>query len=223
MNKRTWIIFVVICVAIFGILIAVSRGQTTDVANIESAKVLAAASESGEIADHVSGKKDSKVILVEYGDFACPGCGQAYPILKELSEQYKDKIAFVFRNFPLTSMHPNAKAAAAAAEAAGLQDKYWEMHDKLYEDQNSWTNLGVNERTARFISYAQAIGVKDIEKLKTDMSSEPVNKKIAFDQALGKKVGVDGTPGIFLNDKKIGTETWGDKEKFKAAIEEALK
>lgn len=223
MNKRTWIIFIIICVAIFGVLIAVSRGDGADVAKVDGTKALAASPESGNIPDQVFGKKDSKVVLLEYGDFACPGCGSAYPILKELSEEYKDKIAFIFRNFPLTSLHPNAKAAAAAAEAAGLQGKYWEMHDKLYEEQQRWSGLSVGERTDTFIEYAQLVGVKDIEQLKRDMSAEPVGKKISFDQALGKKAGADSTPTIFLNNKQVESDTWNNKDKFKAAIEEALK
>lgn len=223
MNKRTWIIFIVICVAIFGILIAVSRGDGADVSKVDGTKVLAASETSGNIPDQVFGKKDSKVVLLEYGDFACPGCKSAYPVLKEVSEEYKDKIAFIFRNFPLTSMHPNAKAAAAAAEAAGLQGKYWEMHDKLYEEQERWASLSVNERTEKFISYAQLVGVKDIEQLKRDMSAEPVAKKISFDQALGRKAGADSTPTIYLNNKEIESDTWNSKDKLKAAIEEALK
>lgn len=223
MNKRTWIIFIVICLAVVGTLIAISRGQTAKVDNVDTKKVLSASTESGNIGDQVFGKKDSKVILVEYGDFQCPGCGKAFPILKELSHEYEDKIAFVFRNFPLTNIHPNAKAAAAAAEAAGLQGKYWEMHDKLYEAQNSWSNLGISERTETFINYAKVVGVKDTEKFKKDMSAEGVTKKISFDMALGKKDGAEATPTILLNDKKIDGDTWGDKEKFKAVIEEALK
>lgn len=186
-------------------------------------KVLAASEQSGNTADHVFGKRDSKVVLVEYGDFQCPGCRQAFPVLQELSNEYKDEIAFVFRNFPLTSAHPNAKAAAAAAEASALQGKYWEFHDKLYEEQTSWGPLGTSERTDRFVGYARTVGIKDIEKFKADMALDSVSKKISFDMALGRKDGVSATPTIFLNGKKIETGVWADKEKFKAAIEDELK
>lgn len=223
MNKRTWIIFIVICLAVFGALIAMSRGQTLNVDNIDAAKIQPAAPASGNIADHVYGNPNGKAVLIEYGDYQCPGCGTAYPILKEVSEEYKDKMAFVFRNFPLTSIHPNAKAAAAAAEAAGLQGKYWEMHDKLYEEQNSWGTLPIDTRTDAFVKYATSVGVKDINKFKEDMSVDDVSQKITFDMALGKKIGVDGTPTIYLNNKKIESDTWNDKDKMKKAVEEALK
>lgn len=223
MNKKTWIIFIVICVAIIGTMIAISRGQSINVGNVDATKVLPASDQSGKIADQVFGKKDSKVILIEYGDFQCPGCGKAFPILQALSQEYKDRIAFVYRNFPLTSAHPNAKAAAAAAEAAGLQGKYWEMHDKLFELQDSWGTQSTGERTDTFVSYAKTVGVKDLEKFKADMASNEVSKKISFDQALGRKQEASATPTILLNNKKIEGETWGDPAKMKAAIEEALK
>jgi protein-disulfide isomerase len=223
MNKRTWIIFIVICVAVFGMLIATSRGQSTNVDNVDTAKIQPATPASGDIADHVYGNPNGKVILIEYGDFQCPGCGAAFPVLQEMSHEYKDKMAFVFRNFPLTTIHPNAKAAAAAAEAAGLQGKYWEMHDKLYETQNAWSTLDINSRTGAFTDSAKAVGVKDLDKFKKDMSADSVTKKITFDLALGKKIGVDGTPSIYLNNKKVESDTWNDKEKMKQAIEEALK
>ena len=223
MSKKTWIIFVVVCVVVLGALVALSRGQSAQVGDVESNKILAASAESGNIGDQVFGNRDSKVLLIEYGDFQCPACGSAHPTLKELTHEYKDKIAFVFRNFPLTSIHPNAKAASAAAEAAGLQGKYWEMHDKLYEDQNAWSNLGTTERTDQFVSYAAQLGVKDMDKFKKDMSNSAINKKIAFDLAIGKKAGASATPHILLNNKKVETDTWKDKAKLKAAIEEALK
>lgn len=222
MNKKTWIIFSVICVAVLATLVVVSRGQRINVDNVDELKVQAANQQSGDIADHVFGKADSKVVLLEYGDFQCPGCASAYSTLKTLSEEFKDEIAFVYRNFPLTSIHPNAKAAAAAAEAAGLQGKYWEMHDKLFEEQNSWKSLSISERTDRFISYAKLVGVKDEAKFKTDMASENVDQKIGFDLALGKKMGVSGTPGIFLGKDKIDTETWNDIDKFREKIEDAI-
>jgi protein-disulfide isomerase len=222
-NKRTWIIFGVICVAIFGTLIAISRGQTVNVDKVDETKILSASADSGNIPDHVFGKADSKVVLIEYGDFQCPACGQAFPILLALSQQNKDRIAFVFRNFPLTTIHPNAKAAAAAAEAASLQGKYWEMHDKLYETQNDWNTLDINARTDAFIGYARAIGIKNIDTFKTDMAGDAVSKKISFNLALGKKLNVDATPTIYLNGKKVESDTWGNKAKFQAAIDDALK
>lgn len=228
MNKRTWIIFIVICVAIFGGLIAASRGNKADVSNVDANKVLGATEGSGNIADHTFGKTDSKVILVEYGDFQCPYCGSAHPQVKKITEEFKDKITFVFRNFPLTAAHPNAKAAASAAEAAGLQGKYWEMHNMLYESQEAWSLLTTTERTDKFASYAKAVGVKDTEKFKKEMGSTNVDAKVGFDLALGKKVGVSATPTFIINGKKVAEDVSssvinGDGAKMRDALNDALK
>ncbi len=223
MSKKTWMIFIVICVAVLGGLIFISRKDKINVDAIDMTKATAASSANGNIADHVFGNKDSKVVLIEYGDFQCPACGSAYPIIKEVTDNYKDKVAFIFRNNPLTAIHPNARAGSAAAEAAGLQGKYWDMHDALYENQTNWSSAAVDKRTDMFVAYASQIGVKDKEKFKKDMESKAVNDKIDFDLALGKRVPVSGTPTILLNNKKIESDVWSDKDKFKAAIEDALK
>lgn len=223
MSKKTWMIFIVICVAVLGGLIFISRKDKINVDAIDMTKTTAASNANGNIADHVFGNKDSKVVLIEYGDFQCPACGSAYPIIKEVTDNYKDKVAFIFRNNPLTAIHPNARAGSAAAEAAGLQGKYWDMHDALYENQTNWSSAAVDKRTDMFVAYASQIGVKDKEKFKKDMESKAVNDKIDFDLALGKRVPVSGTPTILLNNKKIESDVWSDKDKFKAAIEDALK
>lgn len=223
MSKKAWIIFAAITVVILTGLVFLSRSNQVDVSSIDDSKIIAATAASGNIADHTYGTTNGKAMLIEYGDYQCPACGSAYPNLKELSEEYKDKMTFVFRNLPLTSIHPNARAGAAAAEAAGLQGKYWEMHDKLYENQNDWSNSGVDERTSIFEGYARAVGIKDIAKFKTDMSNKEVNDKINFDMSLAKKVGATSTPTLLLDGKKIDSTVWGDKAKFKAEIEEAIK
>lgn len=202
MSKKAWIIFIAICVVVLGGLVYLSGLNRVDVSGIDTNAILNASQKSGNIADHVFGKKDSKVTMIEYGDFQCPGCEAAYPTMKAISEKYEGQIAFVFRNFPLTDKHPNAKAAAAAAEAAGLQNKYWEMHNKLYDEQSNWENLDINQRTSAFAGYAQALGL-NVDTFKTDLTSDAVNQKITFDQALGRKANVDATPTILLNGKPV--------------------
>lgn len=205
MTKKGWIIFTVLCVAVFGSLIAISQGGKIDVSNVPLAEIHAASKDSGDVADHVFGNEKSKVILYEYGDYQCPGCESAYPIIKQVAEKYKDQLGFVFRNYPLTSIHPNALAAASASEAAGLHDKYWEMHDKLYEDQSAWKDLtGVN-RTDYFVAAAEALGI-DGNSFREDLDSTRVKKKIDFDKALGEKAGITGTPSFFINDKNVGDQ-----------------
>lgn len=223
MDTKKWTIFAIVVIGVLGSLIFLARKDQTDVSSVDGNKVLSASVASGNIADHVFGNKDSKTILIEYGDFQCPGCAAAHPVLKEISEEYKDKLAFVFRNNPLTTIHPNARAAAAAAEAAGLQGQYWTMHDELYVNQKEWSDANVEKRSSYFTNYANKVGIKDIEKFKKDLGSKAVNDKINFDLALGKKVPVTGTPTILLNGKKVESETWQDVKKFKTLVEEALK
>lgn len=211
MSTKTWIIFGVICVALLGGLIAVSRSQkpSVDTSGVDANSIIAASSNNGEIADHVLGSATSQVRLVEYGDFQCPSCGGAHPGIKKITEDYGDKIGFVFRNFPLTSIHPNALAAATAVEAAGTQGKYWEMHNLLFESQDSWSSLSAEQRTSKFVAYATQVGVTNNDKYKTDLSAENITKKITFDQKLGKDLGVSGTPTFFLNGEKVNTEISG--------------
>jgi protein-disulfide isomerase len=120
--------------------------------------------------------------------------------MKEMSQKYSEDVAFIFRNFPLSSIHPNARAAAAAAESAGLLGKYWEMHDKLYENQNNWETLSGQDRTNTFASYAVSLGM-DKDKFIAGLTDERVLNKIDYDTALGTKVGVSGTPSIYVNGK----------------------
>ena len=221
MSKQAWIIFSAVCVLILGSLIYFSNANRIDVSKVDTNAILQASENSGNIADHVVGKTDSKVILIEYGDFQCPGCGSAHPIVKKLSEKYKEQMVFVFRNFPITSKHPNARAAAAAAEAAGLQNKYWEMHNKIFESQDAWGSLGAKERTKFFTDYAAELGL-DTTKFTLDLASDSVNKKISFDQALGKKAKADATPTFLLNGKKVDDE-WSNEAKFEELIVNTLK
>ena len=209
MTTKTWTIFAAICVAIIAGLIYVSGSNKIDVSDVKEQTILAGEERSGNIADQVFGKRDSKVMIIEYGDYQCPGCGTAAPVLKEVSEKYKDKIVFVFRNFPLYSAHPNALAAATVAEAAGKQGKFWEMHNALYERQSEWSQLSGVNRTDYFINLADTIGL-DSNKLREGLSDKTIKQKIDFDVALGKKVGVTGTPSIFLNGKDFSTTRYKD-------------
>lgn len=211
MNKKTWIIFGVICVALLGGLIAYSRSQnpTADTSGVDANSIVTASDANGNIGDHVLGKRDSQVLLFEYGDFQCPSCGSAHSGIKQIMNEYGDKIGFVFRNFPLTSIHPNAIAAASAVEAAGLQDKYWEMHNMVFEQQNTWSNASANDRTNTFVAMAGQAGITDLDKFKQDLSNRNISKKISFDQSLGRGLNVTGTPAFFLNGEKIDATVSG--------------
>ena len=159
MTKKAWIIFAAMCVGLIGGLIFLQQRNQIDVSSVDTTKAQPASSESGNISEHVYGNANSKVLLVEYADFQCPGCNSSYPVTKKVIEKYKDKIGFIFRNYPLTSAHPNALAAAAAAESAGLQGKYWEMHNSLFENRASWVELSGSTRSVTLPVIDQAPAV----------------------------------------------------------------
>ena len=221
MTKKNWIIFAVISVVILGGLVYLSGRNRVDVSSVEPNSILTPSDQSGNIGDHVYGNKNSKVQLIEYGDFQCPGCGSVHPTVQSIKEKYKDDIAFVFRNFPLTSIHPNALVAAATAEAAGKQGKYWQMHDKLYTQQDTWSNATINDRTNVFSGYASEVGL-DIDRYNKDLTDPNITKKINFDLALGKDQGVTSTPTFYLNGRELDQDTWGTLEKFEKAIDDEI-
>lgn len=158
------------------------------------------ASSAGTPTQHIEGLGKDNITLVEYGDYECPYCGQAYPIVKQIQSEYNQQITFQFRNFPLVSIHQNAFAAARAAEAAAFQNKFWEMHDLLYQNQNTWA--GASDPTPYFDQYATALGLNKAQ-FDADYASEKVNNLINADTAEGNKLNVQGTPTFFLDGKLI--------------------
>jgi protein-disulfide isomerase len=219
MTKGRWFAFIAICLVIFGVLIINTKRTEVKVNKVDPAKVI---TDNNPLPDHVFGTDSKKVVLIEYGDFQCPACGSLYPSLKPLKEHYKEQLTFVFRNFPITSIHPNALAASAAAEAAGLQGKFWEMHDALYENQTEWSTLDSDKRTDQFTVYATRLGL-DSAKFKSDINNDKVSQKIKRDQALGKKIGASATPTIVLNGKTLKQNQWQTPDKFETTIRDAIK
>jgi protein-disulfide isomerase len=222
LNKVKWIIFAVVTVGIITALIVYSKGSQIDVSKINANTVQIANKQDGNIADHIFGKSGSKVTLIEYGDFECPACGNVNPSIINLTNKYKDQLQFVFRNFPLTTIHPNAMAAAAAVEAAGFQGKYWDMHAKVYQQQSSWSDLTGDDRTGYFVNLAKQLDL-NTTKFKNDMSSTNINSKILYDQAIGFKLNLDSTPTFYLNSKKLDPSVASDSTKLEAAIVQDLK
>jgi protein-disulfide isomerase len=144
--------------------------------------------------DHVQGSASAPVTLLEYGDYECSFCGEAYPVLKKIQKQMGDNLRFVFRNFPLREVHPHAFAAAEAAEAADAQGKFWEMHDMLYEHQD-------NLEPEALVSYAKKLGL-DVERFVKDVNAGTFAAKIKHDFQTGLMSGVNGTPSLFINDER---------------------
>ena len=149
--------------------------------------------------DWVKGQTGSKAVLVEYSDFECPACGAYYPVLKKLYRDFGNRMQFVYRHFPL-KQHLHAELAARAAEAAGRQGKFWEMHDLIFEGQIAWTSQSHPEET--FIGYARKLGL-DLERYRKDLESPEVQKAIENDRESVDRDNLEGTPTFFLNGVMI--------------------
>ena len=145
------------------------------------------------------GSESAKVTLVEFGDFQCPACAQAHPIVERIKEDYRDDLRFVFRNFPLPS-HANAVPAAQAAEAAGTQGKYWEMYNLLYQNQSQWASD--SNPIEIFTGYARELTL-DTDKFREEVQSGRYSNKIQGDLNDGRSLGVNSTPTFYLNDEKL--------------------
>jgi protein-disulfide isomerase len=167
---------------------------------------------------HVRGPASAPVTLEEFGDFECPPCGGLYPILKTIEAEYGPRLRVIFREFPLTQLHPHALAAANAAEAAGVQGKFWEMHDLLYENQKSWDKAF--DIRPIFEGLATKIGL-DADRFKRDQTSEIVDTRIALDGIRAHSRGVVGTPTVFINNQEI-PYAQVTAEGLRAAIDKAL-
>lgn len=144
--------------------------------------------------DHVQGSPDGIVTLVEYGDYQCPHCGAAFPIVKQIQKTFVKNLRFAFRHFPLSNVHKYAFPAALAAEAAGRQGKFWEMHDMLFERQSM-----LNEYA--FLEFAEEVGLR-IPAFKMDLQDPTLVEKVEADFESGMRSGVNGTPSFFINGNK---------------------
>ncbi|HVU75401.1 MAG TPA: thioredoxin domain-containing protein [Candidatus Paceibacterota bacterium] len=218
-NTQLWVAggFIALIV-IITVLAAVFSGGTIGGAGGVNFKPTQTAAISGT--DHVRGNTAATVTVMEYGDFQCPACGAYEPLMEQLQKDYSGKILFVFRNFPLYQIHPNAEIAAQAAEAAGLQGKYWEMHDLLYEKQNDWVNVANGSVVSdRFDAYAQSLGL-DVAKFNSDINSAAVKDKVQADTTLGNQASVDHTPTFFINLTQIPNPQSYDA--FKQVVDAAL-
>jgi protein-disulfide isomerase len=162
-------------------------------------------------ADHRAGPDDARVTLLEYGDYECPHCGRAYPIVQEAQRRMGRNLRLVFRNFPLSEMHPHAEHAAEAAEAAGAQGKFWEMHDWLYEHQETLDDSGL-ARAARRLGL-------DVPRFEQELAAGTHASRVRQDFRSGVKSGVNGTPTFFISGVRHDAP-W-DLETLLAALEEA--
>jgi protein-disulfide isomerase len=162
--------------------------------------------------DHIQGSGDALIELVEYGDYQCPYCRAAYPIIKAIQKKFGKDLKFIYRNFPYENIHHDAFKAAMAAEAAGVQGKYWEMHDIIFENQDNLT-------TKALVKYARRIGL-DVPIFESDMNNNTLEKKIDADFESGVRSGVNRTPSFYINGEKYEGE-W-DEATLSGYIREKL-
>src|SRR6266566_7014420 len=162
--------------------------------------------------DHAAGPDDAPVTLVEYGDYECPYCGMAHPIVKRAQRELGNRLRFIFRNFPLAESHPHARLAAEAAEAAAAQGKFWEMHDMLFEHQDAL-------ETEDLLGYAKSLGL-DAAQFARDLEAGTYAKRVRDDFRSGVRSGVNGTPTFFVNGSRYDG-SWANEKAFIHALHEA--
>lgn len=217
MSKNFWIIVAAIVVVLIGIFTLTGKNSSNSSSN----------SNSNKPTQHIVGKGSTGVTLVEYGDYQCPYCGQYYATVQQVVQQYLSQITYQFRNFPLTSIHQNAFAAARAAEAAGLMGKFWQMHALLYEQNQKYYNsngatagwIGASDPEPVFVKDAVSLGL-DSNKFQTYYSSEQVNNLITADQAAGNNLNVNATPSFYLDGKLIQVNN--SVQSFSTLIDKAI-
>jgi protein-disulfide isomerase len=164
------------------------------------------------------GGASARVTIEEFSDFQCPACGGLAPSLSRVAKDYGDRVRIVFRNFPLT-MHKYAFLASRAAEAAGQQGKFWEMHDLLYENQKDWSDA--MEPRVQFASYATRLGL-DVQRFKADMERQDFAQRIRADMERGNSLGVKGTPTVYLNGRELVPGKLVTEEDLRREIDAAL-
>lgn len=208
MNKQFFLIVGVVIAALVGIFVV--TGNKNDQQSGQQA-------DQAQASSHTQGAGNKKVTLVEYGDFQCPACKSFYPLVKEIKKSYGDDITFQFSHFPLSQIHQNAFAAHRAAEAASKQGKFFEMHDLLYENQESWSSLP--DPSQVFAGFAQQLNL-NMDQFNGDAASEAVNSTINADIKLAQQAGATSTPTFTINGEKIKNPQ--SLEEFKKLIDEAI-
>jgi protein-disulfide isomerase len=198
MTRNFWIAIVIIVLILVGVFTFTSKSN-----NGGSSDKLTAT-------EHIEGEGKDDVTLVEYGDYQCPYCGEYFSTVKQVVATYNTEITFQFRNFPLTSLHPNAFAGARAAEAAGIMGKFWQMHDLLYTQNQAYYDsngadagwIGTTNPEPIFVQDAESLGLNS-QKFQQLYVSDQVNNLVTADENAGNALGIDATPTFYLDGKQI--------------------
>lgn len=211
--KKTaiWIgVAVAVILAIFGLAMLVNSPTNSTTSSLKAPTL-------NEKDLYTKGDIKAKVTLTEYGDFQCPACASYHPIVNAIVEEYKDKILFIYRDFPLVNTHKYAHLSSRAAFAANKQNKYWEMYDLLYQNQDSWAKS--TNAQELFVDYAKSLGL-DIDKFNSDLDSNEAKKFVDEALATATGLGLNSTPSFFINGAKIDNPN--NFEEFKTLINNEL-
>lgn len=211
MDKRFWLILGAIVAVMIGLFAL--TGDSPETGNTDFSGNPREIQEF----DHIEGEVDNKVVLIEYGDFQCPACAAIFPLVEQAKQEFSQDLTFVFRHFPLTSIHPNAMAAHRAAEAAGNQGQFFAMHDLLYARQQQWSQ--VTNAPDTFRGYAQELEL-NMEQYDADVASQEVFDAISRGQDSGQQLGFTGTPSFLLNGEEIDTPR--SYEELQQLIQDAI-
>lgn len=210
---KTALIWIGVVVVVVGGIVALAKFGGSSSGGTSTKNVNAISAD-----DWTKGKADAKVNVIEYSDLQCPACSAYEPIIKQVIENYSDKIVYAYRHFPLRSIHKNGQMAAQFAEAAGQQGKFWEFHDKVFDTQREWSDLGNPQ--SKFKEYGKTLGL-DEAKLESYATSQVAKDKVDNDYNSGTNASVNSTPTFFLNGKKItNPQTYQD---FAKLLDDALK
>jgi len=198
-NKRAWTWGIVLLLILLVISFIVSKtGDKVDPASFTDVEIIADSA-------HVKGNLESEIRLIEYSDFQCPACRAAAPAIEDLVENFGEQFVLEYRNFPLRQIHPNAQIAAQAAEAAAMQGKFWEMHDKLFEKQEEWAQSFNPDRFFR--GYAKELGL-NVDRFRFDLESDEVKNHVNSDADEAAALGIPGTPGFVYDGEIIDINTF---------------
>lgn len=214
-----WMGLAVALVATVYVVIQIAGRPSTEPSSAPSAPVSRAINPLLDVSseDRTKGNPDARVTLIEYSDFQCPACGSYYPMVKRLAADFGDQMRFVYRHFPLAQIHPHAKLAAQAAEAAGTQGKFWEMHDLIFEGQTTWTEL--DDARPRFMEYAKQIGL-EMDRFKTDLDSAAIVATVQRHYQGAVLLRLPGTPTFFLNGIELkNPQSYGE---FQSIVRQAI-
>lgn len=203
-KQHFWKIFTVTAIVLVG------------AAFLYSVQIGKQANEGIELKSHVKGNPEAEVVLRKHSDFQCPACAEFSVVVREIMDAYGDQIRFEYKHFPLIAIHPQAVPAARAAEAAGQQGKFFEMHDKLFDNLSAWSRSPNPQ--GNFVAYAEEIGL-DIETFRRHMRSSILRDKVMEEYDEARELGLTGTPTFFLNGERMQYVTYQD---FRDEIERAI-